>query len=146
MKKTKIKFSYILKILACAGLMLLLFFYLPLAVRKVLSVYRTKELLQEMKKETGGMRVTREDVVRCLRLIDDPEFHRNIYDLGLVKSVMISEEKNIEVVLQTIPNCPYKMELYLVVKQMLENIPDVGHVRVKLEAATSWDYLKLDTK
>ncbi len=51
--------------------------------------------------------ITEKDVIVGLREIIDPELHYNIYDLGLVYDINISEDQEVKIVMTlTTPMCP----------------------------------------
>ena len=137
---------FVLKSMAGAVLLLVLFIYIPAVTVKKMAEKKTEKMMSEVRKVTGSLDVSREDIIRCLKLIKDPEFQINIYDLGLVKEIKLKDNKDTEVVLQIYSHCPYKIELYLMVKKSLQDIQEIGDVRVKIETADSWDYLKLKKK
>lgn len=70
------------------------------------------------------MSVSRDNIIDALKKIYDPEIPVNIWDLGLVYSIDISDK---EIVLQmtfTSPTCPMMEEILEMVKQ---NVADVAH-------------------
>jgi len=85
------------------------------------------------------MSTTRENIIDALKKIYDPEIPVNIWDLGLVYSIDISDK---EIVLQmtfTSPTCPMMEEILEMVKQ---NVGDVAHgvpVRVELVWNPPWN-------
>lgn len=131
----------VLNTLAATLFLLILFIVLPFVLQRKLIKRKSQTALLRAQETAGSLGLSYDDIVCVLRDIDDPEFAENIYDLGVVKEINI-EEKNVEVILQTFPGCPYRIELYLVTKKSLEKIKGVGQVSVKIVPAASWDYLK----
>ena len=52
--------------------------------------------------------VTKEQVLEALEQVIDPELHRNIVELGMVRDVDV-DGRNVKVTIAlTVPNCPLK--------------------------------------
>jgi len=84
-------------------------------------------------------------VQAALRDVYDPEIPVNIYELGLIYKVDISEENNdvyIEMTL-TSPGCPVAGEMPGMVEQAVKSVNAVGDVRVELVWDPTWDPSKM---
>lgn len=57
------------------------------------------------------MAVTEAEVIEALRPVEDPELHRSIVDLGMVKEVMIDGGDVTVVIALTIAGCPLRAEI-----------------------------------
>jgi ATP-binding protein involved in chromosome partitioning len=57
------------------------------------------------------MVLTEAEVVDALRPVEDPELHRSIVDLGMVKEVTISDSAVKVLVALTVPGCPLRAEI-----------------------------------
>jgi ATP-binding protein involved in chromosome partitioning len=58
------------------------------------------------------MSVTTEQVIDALRPVQDPELRRSIVDLGMVRSVGVSDAGRVDVLVAlTVPGCPLKSEI-----------------------------------
>ena len=57
------------------------------------------------------MSVTEEQVIEALRPVEDPELHRSIVDLGMVKAVGIAGDAVDVQIALTVPGCPLKDEI-----------------------------------
>ena len=55
--------------------------------------------------------VTPEAVVEALRPVEDPELHRSIVDLGMVRDVVVDGDRVALTVVLTVPGCPLKGEI-----------------------------------
>jgi len=55
--------------------------------------------------------VTPEAVVEALRPVEDPELHRSIVDLGMVRDVVVDGARVSLTVVLTVPGCPLKSEI-----------------------------------
>ena len=57
------------------------------------------------------MAITEEQVTEALRPVEDPELHRSIVDLGMVKSIGIAGEAVDVLIALTVAGCPLKHEI-----------------------------------
>ena len=78
-------------------------------------------------------------IVAEIKKIYDPEIPVNIYELGLIYKIEISDEKkvNIEMTL-TSPNCPVAESLPKMVKDNVLKIEEVSDVDLKLVWSPRW--------
>lgn len=80
------------------------------------------------------------DMRKALQDVYDPEIPVNIYELGLIYSVAIDEEKDVKVVMSlTSPNCPVAGEMPGMVQAALLPIEGVGEVMVEIVFDPPWD-------
>ena len=76
------------------------------------------------------------EVVDILRTVYDPEIPVNVYDLGLIYEVNVSENADVHVVMTlTSPMCPVAETLPVEVEERIKLIPRVRTGRVEL----TWD-------
>ena len=74
----------------------------------------------------------KEEVIKEIKKIYDPEIPVNIYDLGLIYDISVSD-KHVDIMMTlTSPNCPVADTLPKDVKENIEKIKDVSSVEVKL--------------
>ena len=82
------------------------------------------------------MPVTPAQVVDALRPVEDPELHRSIVDLGMVRNIAI-EETDIRVqVALTVPGCPLRAEIDSRVTQALKGLEPAASVTVDFTVMT----------
>ncbi|MCC7496061.1 MAG: SUF system Fe-S cluster assembly protein [Bryobacterales bacterium] len=80
--------------------------------------------------------VTEKQIIKVLRTIYDPEIPVNIYDIGLIYEIKISEGNNVYVKMTlTAPSCPVAGALPPHVEEQIRQLPGVGEVTVDL----TWD-------
>jgi len=75
------------------------------------------------------MPVTQAQVIDALRPVEDPELHRSIVDLGMVKNIGIDDGEVHVLVALTVPGCPLRAEIDRRVTeavQMLEGVRTVS--------------------
>lgn len=83
--------------------------------------------------------VLRENVIAALRTIYDPEIHVNILDLGLIYTLDIDAESNIEIEMTlTAPACPVAGTFPGIVEACLNEVEGVKSVHVELVWEPPW--------
>ena len=81
----------------------------------------------------------KEEVIKEIKKIYDPEIPVNIYDLGLIYDISISD-KHVDIMMTlTSPNCPVADTLPKNVKENIEKIKDVSSAEVKLTWNPPWN-------
>ncbi|MDE7377947.1 MAG: iron-sulfur cluster assembly protein [Paraprevotella sp.] len=81
-----------------------------------------------------------EKVVEMLKTVYDPEIPVNIYDLGLIYKVELSDEGELAVDMTlTAPNCPAADFIMEDVRMKLESVEGVKHAVVNLVFEPEWD-------
>lgn len=82
----------------------------------------------------------REEIVKKLQTIYDPELPVNIWDLGLIYEVNIFPNNEIEIVMTlTTPNCPVAHSLPLDVENVVKEVEGVGKVSVEITWFPTWN-------
>ncbi|MDE3079072.1 MAG: DUF59 domain-containing protein [Paracoccaceae bacterium] len=80
-----------------------------------------------------------DDVVTACRSVYDPEIPVNIFDLGLVYSIAISPENDVEIVMTlTAPGCPVAGEMPGWVSDAVGPVPGVKGVDVQITFHPPW--------
>lgn len=80
-----------------------------------------------------------EQAVDVLRTIYDPEIPVDIYELGLIYDVHVSDEGDIHVLMTlTSPNCPVAETLPEEVKEKVGTLPAVRQVEVEITFDPPW--------
>lgn len=80
-----------------------------------------------------------EQVVDACRTVYDPEIPVNIFDLGLVYTVAITPENDVNITMTlTAPGCPVAGEMPGWVADAVDPIPGVRHVDVKMTFDPPW--------
>ena len=79
------------------------------------------------------------EIVAALKTVFDPEIPADIYELGLIYKVDISDERAVDVTMTlTTPNCPAAGELPTQVENAIASVPGVGVVNVNLVWDPAW--------
>ncbi|MBC7555641.1 MAG: DUF59 domain-containing protein [Chryseobacterium sp.] len=81
-----------------------------------------------------------ENIIVTLKTIYDPEIPVDIYELGLIYDVQISEEGMVKVIMTlTSPNCPVAESLPQEVKDKVKGVEKVKDVDLELTFEPSWN-------
>ncbi len=81
-----------------------------------------------------------EETVRMLKTVFDPEIPVDVYSLGLIYKIDISDEGNVAIDMTlTAPNCPMADFLFEDIRQKVESIEGVKSVNVQLVFEPEWD-------
>jgi FeS assembly SUF system protein len=76
------------------------------------------------------------EVVEMIRTVYDPEIPVNIYDLGLIYEIQVSDNKDTHIVMTlTSPACPVAGSLPGEVEMAVQGVDGIGKVSVEL----TWD-------
>ncbi len=89
------------------------------------------------------MAVNREQVIDVLKKVNDPELHKSLIDLGMVKDVEIAGDNVRVTIALTMAGCPLKDKIKAEVKEALLSIPEVNEVKVVLTTMTSAERAKI---
>jgi len=85
-----------------------------------------------------------EGVIEALKDIYDPEIPVNIYDLGLIYGVEVTEAGHAVVMMTlTTPNCPVAESMPGEVELRVGSVPGVGSAEVNLVWDPPWDPAKM---
>ena len=81
-----------------------------------------------------------ENIIKALKTVFDPEIPVDIYELGLVYDVQISEDGDVKVVMTlTTPNCPVAESLPQEVKEKVAAVENVKSADLELTFEPSWN-------
>ncbi|MBQ7690425.1 MAG: DUF59 domain-containing protein [Muribaculaceae bacterium] len=81
-----------------------------------------------------------EDIVAMLRTVFDPEIPVDVYSLGLVYGIDVTDDgvANIDMTL-TAPNCPAADYIFEDIRQKVESVEGITTANVKLVFEPEWD-------
>lgn len=78
------------------------------------------------------MALSTDAVIDLLRPVEDPELHRSIVDLGMVRDVVIGRKGDVSLtVVLTVAGCPLRNEIQNRVSSALTTHPDVSSVKLE---------------
>lgn len=85
-------------------------------------------------------KVTRDQVVEVLKKIYDPEIPVDIWELGLIYDIDLSEENQIKIQMTlTSPNCPVAESLPIEVRDKLKALPGIENADVNIVWDPPWN-------
>ena len=81
-----------------------------------------------------------DQLIERLKTVYDPEIPVDIYELGLIYKVDISDDRDVLIEMTlTAPGCPVAGEMPGWVQDAIKTIPDIGKVTVELVFDPPWD-------
>lgn len=81
-----------------------------------------------------------ENIITSLKTVYDPEIPVDIYELGLIYDVQISDEGAVKVIMTlTTPNCPVAESLPAEVREKVSETEGVKEVDLELTFEPSWN-------
>jgi ATP-binding protein involved in chromosome partitioning len=80
--------------------------------------------------------LSKEEVLAALSKVYDPELHRNLIDLQMVRDVQVKDHSVVVTIALTIPDCPLKDQIEADVYAALIDLPDVEEVAVNMTNMT----------
>ena len=93
-----------------------------------------------MEEKENDILTVEEKIVKMLRTVYDPEIPVNVYDLGLIYSIEVDDEKNVHIEMTlNAPNCPAADFIIEDVRMKVESIDDVKSVDIQLVFEPEWD-------
>ena len=120
--------------------------------KKELSDFLPDKDSSYFKKNTNFVfenKISKDQVIKKLQTVMDPEIPVNLYDLGLIYNIDIDEMNNISVKMTlTNPNCPVAGILPENVGKAVEHISNLSSVSVSLVWHPKWtkDMMSEDAK
>ncbi len=83
-------------------------------------------------------------IVAALKTVYDPEIPADIYELGLIYRVEISDERKVAIDMTlTAPGCPVAGEMPGWVENAVASVPGVSEVQVKMVFDPPWDQSRM---
>jgi len=79
-------------------------------------------------------------VIETIKTVFDPEIPVNIYDLGLIYDIKVTEENEVVVLMTlTAPTCPVAGGLPIDVEMAIKAMPEVKNAKVLLTFDPPWN-------
>ncbi len=81
-----------------------------------------------------------EIVVEILTTIYDPEIPVNIYELGLIYDVQVSDQREVKILMTlTTPNCPVAESLPVEIEEKVQSAEEIEKASVEITFDPPWD-------
>ena len=92
--------------------------------------------------------INKEEIIKCIKTVMDPEIPVNLYDLGLIYSIENIDNNILIEMTLTNPNCPVAGQMPENVAKSIEQIYGLRSIEVKLVWEPSWskDLMSEDAK
>ena len=106
------------------------------------SYYKKFELKNEVSL------INKEEIIKCIKTVMDPEIPVNLYDLGLIYSIKNTNNNLLIEMTLTNPNCPVAGQMPENVAKSIEQIHGLRSIEVKLVWKPTWskDLMSEDAK
>lgn len=89
--------------------------------------------------ETNDLQAKGEEIIAKLKTIFDPEIPVDIYELGLIYDVQVSDQKQAKVLMTlTSPNCPVAESLPVEVEQKVKSLEGIDECEVEITFEPPW--------
>jgi FeS assembly SUF system protein len=90
--------------------------------------------------ETTNTTILEKKIIAAIKTVYDPELPVNVYDLGLIYDLQITEQNEVVVLMTlTAPNCPEAGSLPGMVQETIKEIPEVTNAKVIITFDPPWD-------
>ena len=84
------------------------------------------------------------EIVKALKTVYDPEIPADIYELGLIYRIDISDAGAVDIDMTlTAPGCPVAGEMPLWVQNAVGAVPGVSEVKVTMVFTPAWDQSRM---
>ena len=103
---------------------------------------------REFNNEISNTLITKEEVIKCIKTVMDPEIPVNLFDLGLIYSIKINVNNVAIKMTLTNPNCPVAGQMPENVGKSIEHLNGLKSIEVKLVWDPIWhkDLMSDDAK
>lgn len=85
----------------------------------------------------------RENIIKEIKKVYDPEIPVNVWDLGLIYDIAINPDKVVIEMTFTSPTCPMMEDILSQVKSNVENAAEGREVEVSLVWDPAWDVSRM---
>ena len=85
-----------------------------------------------------------DDIIAALKTVHDPEIPVDVYELGLIYKVDLSDDRDVVVEMTlTAPGCPVAGEMPIWVEEAVKKVEGVKSARAELTFDPPWDPSKM---
>ena len=98
------------------------------------------KIVKENNINADKLLISKDDLISALKTVFDPEIPVDIYELGLIYSIDIIENKTVEIKMTlTAPGCPVAEEMPGWVENAIKTVNGVDDVIVEMVFDPPWD-------
>ena len=83
--------------------------------------------------------ITQKEIIECIKTVMDPEIPVNLYDLGLIYSILNDDNNVVIEMTLTNPNCPVAGQMPENVAKSIEHLEALKSIQVKLVWEPTWN-------
>ncbi len=84
------------------------------------------------------------EIVKALKTVYDPEIPSDIYELGLIYDIDVSDNRDVNILMTlTAPGCPVAGEMPVWVENAVSAVPGVSGAKVTLTFDPPWDQSRM---
>ncbi len=80
--------------------------------------------------------LSKDQIIQALSHVNDPELHRSLTDLKMVRDVQVRGGEVKVTIALTVPNCPMKAQIEADVRAVITALPEVKQVSIRMAAMT----------
>jgi ATP-binding protein involved in chromosome partitioning len=95
--------------------------------------------MKKSERKIGRGMVNQALVLKALRQVQEPELHKDLVTLGMIRDINIQDDNVSFTVVLTTPACPLKSQIEREARVAVEAIPGVSSVTVKLDSSVPND-------
>ena len=100
---------------------------------------KNSSYINEFNKSRITTKINQEQVIECIKTVVDPEIPVNLYDLGLIYDIKISDKNDIKIKMTlTNPNCPVAGTIPESVGKSIEKLSNLNSIEVSLVWDPKW--------
>ena len=83
--------------------------------------------------------INQQQIIECIKTVMDPEIPVNLYDLGLIYKIEISDKNDVKILMTlTNPNCPVAGTMPESVGKYIEKLENLSSIEVGLVWEPKW--------
>ncbi len=83
--------------------------------------------------------INQQQIIECIKTVMDPEIPVNLYDLGLIYKIEISDKNDVKILMTlTNPNCPVAGTMPESVGKSIEKLQNLSSIEVGLVWKPKW--------
>ena len=95
--------------------------------------------IKKFKNLNIASKIYQEQDIECIRTVVDPEIPINLYDLGLIYEIKISDNNDVKIKMTlTNPNCPVAGSMPASVGKSVEKLKNLTSIEVSLVWEPKW--------
>jgi len=100
---------------------------------------KNSSYLKKFNISNNAIKIKEEQVVERIKTVMDPEIPVNLYDLGLIYEIIISDKNDVKIKMTlTNPNCPVAGSMPASVGKSVEKLKNLNSIEVSLVWEPKW--------